>query len=107
MKAPVIKELVGNKPRKLCLVNLKRVIELDSIAIAPGINLRVSPAPLKPVASIQSEFSERYANVGPESHAFFALVAAIWGPGVAMKIQGLQRDVFLRRMINPDSPALI
>ena len=71
------------------------MFELNSIAITPGINLRIAPTSLEPVARIHGEFAEWYAKVCTDGETLFAFWFSVGRLGLAMKIGCLQRDVFL------------
>jgi hypothetical protein len=54
------------------------MFELDAVTITPGINLRIAPPSLKPVARIHSEFAERDAKVCPDGETLFAFWLSVW-----------------------------
>ena len=60
VQAPVVKEFVINYPNEFGLADLKRMFELESVAITPRINLRFAPASLEPVAAIESKLAKRH-----------------------------------------------
>src|ERR1041385_5841198 len=107
VQTPVIKELIVDHPYEFRLADFKRMFELQPVAITPGVNLRLAPAPLEPVARIESEFTERHAQVRAYGPALLSFMPAVGWPGLAMKILSLERDVTAERVIEANAPALV
>ena len=57
VQAPVIKNLIENKPGELLLVQVEWMFELQSLAITPGVSLRLAPTVLEPVSIGNGEFT--------------------------------------------------
>ncbi len=59
-QAPVVEHFVGGKEGELLCVELEGMLESNAIAIAPGIDLWMTPAPLEPVTIHQCESADGY-----------------------------------------------
>src|SRR4029434_3904201 len=58
-EAPIIEDFIRNVAGTLKVLNGEWMFNLAAYSIAPGVALRLAPAPLEPVAFDQSEFSDR------------------------------------------------
>src|SRR5205807_337114 len=90
VQTPIVKHFVGNKPGKFFLVYLEWMLDLHSISIAPGTDLRRAPAPFEPISIRDSEFACRNPHGGAERRPIFRLMPAVWWPRLPMKIKRIE-----------------
>ena len=90
MQAPIVENLIRDITGELSFPDHKRMLDLAANAITPGIDLRLAPAPLEPVAFDQRELSSRKAQGRAQSNPIFIFTPAMRWFGLAMKIKWIE-----------------
>ena len=90
MLAPVVEDFVSDIPREIRFLNHKRMFDLAANAIAPGIDLRLAPAALEPVAFHQRELASRKTQSSAQSKPVFIFTLAMRRLSFAMKVKWIE-----------------
>ena len=107
MQAPVVEYFLRHEPGELRFLNLERMLDLNSVAVTPGVNLRLAPAALKPVSIDQREFFDRHSQRSPERQTVFIFLPSVRRFGFAVKIKFIESQILVDFVIEAKAPALI
>ena len=66
MQAPVVKHFIRNKPGEFPSAHLERVLDLQTIAVSPRVDLRRAPATFEKIAIADSKLAGRKPDLRPE-----------------------------------------